>query len=273
MIRKSINLERVVDVLNELHRRDPGAMNLLTAMGFHCSEALADYPDVLVAVNETDDAPSDKPYALSALAVINALFGLDEQSRPAIRSIERDGPPFYVDAGVDKAEVEPYTPDEQRVAHYLVALTDGAVGAGSDPIGFLITSHDDLRKTNVRNQAAIDRVFRFLKESIDNLGFEPEPIHADASVIHVLYEAYKMVVDFHTRYRTAVGKVMTPDQSTLITTTLLNSLEDASPLETLASPITQSPAIWLTRWRMKRKGISRDRTNDFHPVDRQALGR
>jgi hypothetical protein len=37
---------------------------------------------------------------------------------------------------------KPYSAEESRVADYIVALTDGAVGAGSDPIGFLIASHN-----------------------------------------------------------------------------------------------------------------------------------
>jgi hypothetical protein len=36
-------------------------------------------------------------------------------------------------------EARPYTPDELRVARYLVELT--GIGAGDDPIGFLIVSH------------------------------------------------------------------------------------------------------------------------------------
>lgn len=37
---------------------------------------------------------------------------------------------------------KPYTPDEQRAVDYIQRITDGAVGAGSDPIGFLIASHN-----------------------------------------------------------------------------------------------------------------------------------
>lgn len=36
---------------------------------------------------------------------------------------------------------DPYSTDEQRVADYLVEITGGLVGAGNDPIGFLIASH------------------------------------------------------------------------------------------------------------------------------------
>jgi len=36
-------------------------------------------------------------------------------------------------------EKDPYSPDEERVAKYLVDLT--GLGAGNDPIGFLMLSH------------------------------------------------------------------------------------------------------------------------------------
>lgn len=39
----------------------------------------------------------------------------------------------------------PYTPDEQRAVDYLIKITKGLVGAGDDPIGFLIASHNYLR--------------------------------------------------------------------------------------------------------------------------------
>jgi hypothetical protein len=42
-------------------------------------------------------------------------------------------------------EAKPYSPDEARVAEYLFELTQGNVGAGDDPIGFLIASHRMLR--------------------------------------------------------------------------------------------------------------------------------
>ena len=38
-------------------------------------------------------------------------------------------------------DVSPYTPEEQRVCDYLQEITDGSVGCGDDPIGFLIASH------------------------------------------------------------------------------------------------------------------------------------
>jgi hypothetical protein len=44
-------------------------------------------------------------------------------------------------------ETNPYSPDEERVADYLIEITAGAIGAGDDPIGFLIASHASLRET------------------------------------------------------------------------------------------------------------------------------
>ena len=43
-------------------------------------------------------------------------------------------------------EDRPYTPDEERVAKYIVELT--GIGAGDDPIGFLISSHELLSRAN-----------------------------------------------------------------------------------------------------------------------------
>lgn len=36
---------------------------------------------------------------------------------------------------------QPYTADEKRVADYIIEVTRGNVGAGDDPIGFLMSAH------------------------------------------------------------------------------------------------------------------------------------
>ncbi len=41
-------------------------------------------------------------------------------------------------------EKHPYTPNELRFVEYLLELTNGSIGAGDDPIGFLIASHNAL---------------------------------------------------------------------------------------------------------------------------------
>lgn len=55
-------------------------------------------------------------------------------------------------------EATPYSPDEMRVAEYLVEITQGNVGGGNDPIGFLIASHRFLGQGRVearKNLAAL----------------------------------------------------------------------------------------------------------------------
>ena len=37
-----------------------------------------------------------------------------------------------------------YNPDQQRVADWIVARTGGMIGAGEDPIGFLLASYEDI---------------------------------------------------------------------------------------------------------------------------------
>lgn len=38
-------------------------------------------------------------------------------------------------------ETNPYTAEEQRAADYIILQTGGLIGAGDDPIGFLLASH------------------------------------------------------------------------------------------------------------------------------------
>lgn len=37
-----------------------------------------------------------------------------------------------------------YTPDQRRVCDYLQEITNGQIGCGDDPVGFLIASHASL---------------------------------------------------------------------------------------------------------------------------------
>lgn len=47
-------------------------------------------------------------------------------------------------------ETQPYTPEEERVAKYISELSNGNVGGGDDPIGFLIASHGELSRFPVQ---------------------------------------------------------------------------------------------------------------------------
>lgn len=39
-----------------------------------------------------------------------------------------------------------YTPDQRKVVDYITLITEGAIGGGPDPVGFLIASHSELRQ-------------------------------------------------------------------------------------------------------------------------------
>lgn len=41
---------------------------------------------------------------------------------------------------------QPYSPDERRVVEYILKITNNQIGAGNDPIGFLIASHAELSR-------------------------------------------------------------------------------------------------------------------------------
>jgi hypothetical protein len=53
-------------------------------------------------------------------------------------------------------DLRPYTPDENRVAEYIVELT--GIGAGDDPIGFLMASHQELgrRMKKMRSRMSME---------------------------------------------------------------------------------------------------------------------
>jgi hypothetical protein len=53
-------------------------------------------------------------------------------------------------------EANPYTPHEERVAKYLCEVT--GIGAGDDPVEFLIASHESLRRRIEYLQAYINRI-------------------------------------------------------------------------------------------------------------------
>lgn len=46
------------------------------------------------------------------------------------------------DTAIRDFDAAPYTPDERRVADWLIARTEGMVGAGDDPIGFVLASYE-----------------------------------------------------------------------------------------------------------------------------------
>lgn len=70
-------------------------------------------------------------------------------------------------------EKKPYTKDEQRAVDYIQLITGGTVGAGDDPIGFLIASHSytqrERRKAaeEIRQLKQVEEMFYYLAKWVE----------------------------------------------------------------------------------------------------------
>lgn len=82
----SVTPAEVVDLLNDLMRRDPAAMRELFRWRVTCNTELALHPGVQV---DATDVLSDEPirHSVGLLGILNALFGLDEGKRGLIREV------------------------------------------------------------------------------------------------------------------------------------------------------------------------------------------
>jgi hypothetical protein len=72
-------------------------------------------------------------------------------------------------------EKNPYTPDEQRVADYISGVTNNMIGAGDDPIAFLMASHSLLRKEHYTQKRELEIINKFLNkfgDMVDDLNKE-----------------------------------------------------------------------------------------------------
>jgi GTP-dependent phosphoenolpyruvate carboxykinase len=85
-----------------------------------------------------------------------------------------------------------YTPDQQRVADWLVNRTQHMVGAGDDPIGFLLASYE-----HVHAELVEVRKLRTLCEQFvqDQRIYCPESIYQTDRVIQNAYEFIEKVCD------------------------------------------------------------------------------
>ena len=70
----------------------------------------------------------------------------------------------YVERDLD---TNPYTKDEIRVCEYLTEITNGAVGCGDNPIGFLIASHNYAMHEIKEYKQQLNVIINVLKRSID----------------------------------------------------------------------------------------------------------
>ncbi len=83
-----------------------------------------------------------------------------------------------------------YSLEEQRVVDYLLEITDNQIGAGDDPIGFLIASHSSIRNELV----AHTRLVAHLKLMIEDPGCKGCPV-ASSRVLRVLGNNLKEVYE------------------------------------------------------------------------------
>jgi hypothetical protein len=72
MIKTSITVENVIEVLNEALIADPKAMNeLILGCKVECNEMLADHPTIQIGYNGK--------FRLGTLGLLNGLFEIDEK--------------------------------------------------------------------------------------------------------------------------------------------------------------------------------------------------
>ena len=71
------------------------------------------------------------------------------QCRGCDTELKQDGHGFYCPNRLCEVIRPPkpfYTPDQERVVEYILELTNDEIGAGDDPIGFILASHAHLRE-------------------------------------------------------------------------------------------------------------------------------
>jgi hypothetical protein len=164
MIRDTITIQDMVDLLNKIAQDDPKAMRTLSLFAFECNEELAkaDY----ITLSRAPDGRT----GVGVAALIGAIFGRDEKGNGPILMMDTPGggvsftqeamptdPDVYAKerraARMKGFDVPDYTIDEKRVVKYLnESLPD--VGAGPDPIGFLMASHAALSAASYSRPAS-----------------------------------------------------------------------------------------------------------------------
>lgn len=81
----------------------------------------------------------------------------------------------------------PYSPDEQRVADWLVARTQGQVGAGDDPIGFVLASYEHIHEELAQARALVELCENFVDHN--NITCAETVYQMD----HVIEHAYEFI--------------------------------------------------------------------------------
>lgn len=73
MIKESVTINEVIEILNEAVARDREAINNLISSRVGCNKVLADHPTIQVRFNYIE-------HSVGLLGVLNGLFGIDDIS-------------------------------------------------------------------------------------------------------------------------------------------------------------------------------------------------
>lgn len=86
----------------------------------------------------------------------------------------------------------PYTPDEQRVAAWLVTRMNDQVGAGDDPIGFLLASYEQIHAELTQARKLVEHCEQFIQDQSISCA---ETVYQTDRVIENAYEFIEGVCD------------------------------------------------------------------------------
>lgn len=86
----------------------------------------------------------------------------------------------------------PYTPDQQRVAAWLATRMNDHMGAGDDPIGFLLTSYELIHAQLQQAQALVEHCEQFIQDHRISCA---ETVYQSDRVILNAYEFIEGVCD------------------------------------------------------------------------------
>lgn len=86
----------------------------------------------------------------------------------------------------------PYTPDEQRVVNWLLARTQNQVGAGADPIDFVLASYEQIHDELKQAQALVRHCEQFVADQ--QISCEETVYQSDRVIVNA-YEFIQGVCD------------------------------------------------------------------------------
>lgn len=86
----------------------------------------------------------------------------------------------------------PYTPDEQRVVNWLLTRMNNQIGAGTDPIGFVLASYEQIHSELQKAQALVVHCDQFIQDQEISCA---ETIYQSDRVIENAHEFIEGVCD------------------------------------------------------------------------------